>query len=154
MYGPVISHIDDWIALLSISTRYVFDKIRDLAISEISTRGVLDPVRKITLAESYNIPHWLSPAYVDLVKRPEPLSEAEAERLGLRTMVRVARAREIVRDRKYVSTMARSYFPHDRIYAFNDGGILEIVQEVWPECVVKVPAAAATAPAPPAVPMF
>ncbi|THH32834.1 hypothetical protein EUX98_g1333 [Antrodiella citrinella] len=136
MYGPIISSPEDWIALLSLSTRYVFDKIRDLAIQELSMK-VLDPIKKIVLADRHNVPQWLSAAYVDLCKRPEPLTEREADELGLKTVVRVARAREIVREKKYVSASQRSYFPHDRIYAFNDTGILEIVHSVWPESIVK-----------------
>ncbi|THG96513.1 hypothetical protein EW026_g5332 [Hermanssonia centrifuga] len=69
MYKPAIVILDDWIALLSISTRYVFDRIREIAIEEIS-RQVLDPVKKITLANKYNIPQWLHPAYADLCKTP------------------------------------------------------------------------------------
>lgn len=136
MYGPSISAIEDWIALLSISTRYDFERIRDMAIQELSTK-VFDPIKKITLADKHNVPQWLSAAYVDLCKRPEPLTEQEAEELGLKTVVRVARARELVREKKYVSATLRSYFPHDKIWAFHDTGILEVVQSVWPKCIGK-----------------
>lgn len=148
MYGPSITALDDWIALLSISTRYIFDRIRDMSIQEISTKG-LDPIRKVTLAEKYNIPLWLSPAFVDLCKRPEPLTLREAEQLGMKTVVRLAKAREIVREKKFVNSTLRSYFPHDKIYTFNDFGIMEIVQDIWPECVLyKPPGTAATSPLP------
>ena len=133
MYSKVIVSLEDWIALLSISTRFVFDKIRDMAIMEISSR-MLDPIKKITLANKYNIPQWLSPAYVDLSKRPDPLNDDEAETLGLKTVVRVARAREAVRDKGYVTSSIRSYFPHDKIYTFNERGVLSVVNDVWPEC--------------------
>ncbi len=135
MYARVIVSLEDWIALLSISTRFVFDKIRDMAILEISSR-MLDPIKKITLANKYNIPQWLSPAYVDLCKRPEPLNDDEAETLGLKTVVRVARAREIVRDKGFVTSSVRSYFPHDKIYTFNERSIVSTVNDVWPECAI------------------
>ncbi|EKM57326.1 uncharacterized protein PHACADRAFT_81201, partial [Phanerochaete carnosa HHB-10118-sp] len=73
-YRPAIDSLDDWIALLSIATRYVFDNIRDLALEEIAQR-LHDPLQKILLASKYNVPHWLPLAYADLVKRPEPLSD-------------------------------------------------------------------------------
>ncbi|CAL1710181.1 unnamed protein product [Somion occarium] len=132
MYTPAVVSLDDWIALLSISTRYVFDRIREMAIQEISTK-VLDPIKKIILANKYDIPQWLPPAFVDLCKRPESLSESEAETLGLKTIVRVARARESVRDKGYVTWTPRSYFPHDRVYSFNERGVLSVINEVWPE---------------------
>lgn len=135
MYGPSISILEDWVALLSISTRYIFDKIRDLAITQISTI-VLDPVKKIDLADKFTIPQWLPGAYVDLCKRPEPLTDSEAETLGLRTVVRVAKAREAVREKKFVYATARSYYPYDKIYSFNENGVLDVVHDVWPECVV------------------
>lgn len=135
MYSRTIKTLEDWIALLSISTRFVFDKIRDMAITELSST-MLDPIKKITLATKYNIPQWLSSAYVDLCKRPEPLNDEEAETLGLRNVVRVARAREAVRDKGHVTSSIRSYFPHDKIYAFNERGVLSVVNDVWPESVV------------------
>lgn len=133
MYKPSIVSIEDWVALLSIATRYVFDQIRDLAILEIS-KQMLDPVKKIMLANKYNIPQWLTPAFLDLCKRPEPISDSEAETLGLRTVVRLARARELTRDKGYVAAGQRSYSPHDKIYTFNERGIISVICEVWPEC--------------------
>lgn len=132
MYKPSIVALEDWVALLSISTRYVFDKIRELAIVEISAK-MLDPVKKITLANKYNIPQWLSSAYLDLCKRPEPITDVEAETLGLRTLVRVARARELMRDRGFITSTQRNYFPHDKIYVFNERSIMGVIYEVWPE---------------------
>lgn len=137
MYKPSILAIEDWVALLSISTRYVFDQIRDRAIVEIS-KQVLDPVKKIMLANKYNIPQWLPPAFLDLCKRPEPISDSEAETLGLRTVVRIARARELTRDKGYITAGQRSYSPHDKIYSFNERGIMTVICEVWPECASSV----------------
>ena len=93
-----IDALDDWIALLSIATRFVFDRVRELALAEVA-RQVLDPVRRIALAEAYSVPQWLPPAFMDLIKRAEPLGEPEAESLGMRSVVRVARAREEGRER-------------------------------------------------------
>ena len=133
MYRPSIETIEDWVALLSISTRYVFDQIRDRAIAEVSKR-MLDPVKKIMLANKYNIPQWLPPAFLDLCKRPEPISDTEADILGLRTLVRLAKARELTRDKGYITAGQRSYSPHDKIYTFNERGIMAVIYEVWPEC--------------------
>lgn len=136
MYRPSATSLRDWTALLSISTRFVFDRIRDLAILEIS-KQLLDPVDKIMLANKYNIPQWLPSAFTDLCKRPEPIRDSEAELLGLRTIVRIARARELARDKGFVTSTLRSYYPFDKLYSYNDKGISQVVDEVWPECVVS-----------------
>ena len=40
---------------------------------------------------------WLIPAYCDLCERVEPLTDQEAEKLGVVTTARLARARELLR---------------------------------------------------------
>jgi hypothetical protein len=88
-----------WIYILSISSRYDMEKIRQRAIREIiSSRPRIDPVEKIVLAEKHNIGDWLAPSYVSLCQRANPLEEWEAEKLGIRVAVKLARAREAVRE--------------------------------------------------------
>jgi len=85
----------DWIDLLAISSRYDFEKIRKRAIKELeNAQPATDPVTKVMLALKHDIPEWLQPAYVLLCERPDPLDEAEAEKLGISTTVKVAKARE------------------------------------------------------------
>jgi hypothetical protein len=91
----------EWRHLLSISTRFKMDKVRNRAIREIRDFP-LDPVDKIVLAVKNNIPEWLKPAYVELCQREEPIREEEAEKLGLGTAMKLARAREYVRDPMWV----------------------------------------------------
>lgn len=95
MYDEPARNLDSWVALLSISSRYLFDKIRDRAIREIAGHTPqLNPVERLSLALKHDIPQWIKPACVDLCVRPESLTEGEAEELGLCTVVRLARARE------------------------------------------------------------
>lgn len=85
----------DWIDLLAISSRYDFEKIRKRAIKELeNAKPATDPVTKVMLALKHDIPEWLQPAYILLCERPEPLEEAEAEKLGISTTIKVAKARE------------------------------------------------------------
>jgi len=87
-----------WTALLSIATRFQFDKIRNRAIKEIDKyEPSIDPVDKILLADKYSVTEWLSPSYCILCQRAEALTEVEAQKLGAVTTCRVARAREDVR---------------------------------------------------------
>lgn len=105
------------IDLLSISTRFDFDKVREAAINCIryglSRRqgwqwpgfggsqwlAGVSPVDRICLAEKYDIPEWLRPSYEDLCQRVAPLEVHEAERIGVRTATLLARAREAVREK-------------------------------------------------------
>ncbi|CCM04331.1 uncharacterized protein FIBRA_06502 [Fibroporia radiculosa] len=94
MYKMEVS-LDNWVALLSISSRYLFKEIRPLAIQAIAAHNPpLDPVERIVLAVKHDIPSWLQPAYIALGLRGDPLSDAEGEKLGLRATLLIARARE------------------------------------------------------------
>lgn len=88
----------EWAALLSISTRFAFDKIRARAISVLApssyTFNLLDPVDAVVLALKHDVPQWLETAYVLLCMRDEPLDENEGEKLGVATTIRLAKARE------------------------------------------------------------
>jgi len=78
------------------------EKIRQRAITELENFGVPDPVEKIILAVKHSVPAWLEPAYVELCQRGEPIRSEEAERLGLSIAMKLARAREYVRDPVWV----------------------------------------------------
>ena len=85
--------------LLSISTFYDFGLVREYAIRAIETNGGLDPIDKICYANQCDIPEWLFSAYKELSQRSAPLEVSEAERIGLTTVILVAKARErIIRD--------------------------------------------------------
>lgn len=61
------------------------------------------------LAKEHDVPSWLGPAYAELVRRPAPLSDDDAERLGARTAAQVARAREMLREEEYALFQQRRY---------------------------------------------
>ncbi|KAJ6625156.1 hypothetical protein B0H10DRAFT_2212167 [Mycena sp. CBHHK59/15] len=99
-----------WIDLLSIATRFDFQRLRECAIGAIehnlwpfTRRRVesIDPIKQIVLAEKHDIPHWLPIAYAALCQRPNSLEEWEAEQIGYRKTTLLARAREAVRDQTY-----------------------------------------------------
>lgn len=74
-----------------------FDAVRALAIKELSGMD-LNPIDKYLLATDYRVNEtdWLVPALVELVVRKEPMGEADAARLGLRTTLLIAQIREEV----------------------------------------------------------
>lgn len=85
----------DWCNLLSISHRYECGRARERSIREINK---LDPpvndADKIAMAKKFGVEEWLLPACVALVERREPLSYAEAEKLGLGMTVLLSAVRE------------------------------------------------------------
>ena len=90
--------IDQWVSLLSISTRFQLDRIRRRAISEIEAHHPqLHAVDRVVLAVKHSVDPWLIPAYCDICERAEPLMDQEAEKLGAVTTARLARTRELLR---------------------------------------------------------
>ncbi|KAI0922750.1 hypothetical protein AcV5_009643 [Taiwanofungus camphoratus] len=136
-YKPDLSQ---WVNILSISTRFICDKVRERAILEIDRhRPRIDPVEKIVLANKHSIPKWLTPSYEAICQRAHPLEIAEAEKLGLVTTVLLARAREAVRQEfdpsrpSPVSISTRILVPPEEVLRYNSGRVSAIVQEVfWP----------------------
>ncbi|KDQ56643.1 hypothetical protein JAAARDRAFT_194625 [Jaapia argillacea MUCL 33604] len=98
--------LSEWIDLLSISTRFICDKIRGRAIREIDSfrHPRIDPVEKIVLAGKRDIPEWLAPSYEDICQRVNPLEVEEAEKLGITMAVKLMRAREAIRERSCSNT--------------------------------------------------
>lgn len=97
MHNTTIPSLDQWVALLSISTRFEMSKVRNRAISEITLlRGDIDPVDQIVLAQKYGVPEWLSDAYIALCEREQPLAAYEARKLEGDIPYMVAEAREAV----------------------------------------------------------
>ncbi|KAJ7023463.1 hypothetical protein C8F04DRAFT_1048014 [Mycena alexandri] len=104
MYRQSSFALSQWVILLSVSTRLQFDLLRAHAIQSIEeSPTTLDPVDKLVLAMKYKIPGWLAPAYTALCQRPNCLEEWEAEKIGLKKTVQIARAREAFRDAEYRS---------------------------------------------------
>jgi hypothetical protein len=140
--------VEEWVALLSISDRFDFQKIVSRAIREIDTaeykflagrrfRGLgekLDPITKIALALKHDVTAWLAPAYEELCQRVEPIDEREGEILGMKLATMVMRARELVRDRDTerrcrLQAMVGRPPPTDRPYPASI--VHNVVQEVF-----------------------
>lgn len=102
--------LEEWTTLLDVSTRLRFSKIRTRAVREITAqRQSLSAVEIIVLAIRHDVSGWLAQAYADLCRRPYPLDELEAERLGARITARVGRARENILEETYRTTWQKRY---------------------------------------------
>lgn len=56
----------------------------------------MNPTYRIALAVRHDVPQWLSGAYQELCQRSDPLQEVEGKILGLPTVIKLMRAREIL----------------------------------------------------------
>lgn len=92
--GIALTNVEEWTSVLKLSTMWEFPETRTLAINRMSESGMMDLVTKVTLAKQYKVREWLFAAYDELVKRRENISDEEAGRLGLTTVVRLYRIRE------------------------------------------------------------
>jgi hypothetical protein len=112
MHGDLPESRDEWMTLLSLSTLFKMPRIRNRAIKEIELFDPpLDPICRIALAipEQHDIQEWLKPAYIELCRRDDPISEDDAEKLGLNITVGIFHARE--RSRKLASNMRHGQTP-------------------------------------------
>lgn len=127
------------------------DAIRQRAISSIeSTNPPLKSVETIELAVKYDIPGWLTPAYVSICQRAEPIEEWEAIKMGISVAMKLARARELVRTTPRAQTFnpfgtpsfaaqpfgtfgtpTTPFIPPKPDAQFSSQTVLKIVQEVF-----------------------
>ncbi|KAI8988993.1 hypothetical protein BD414DRAFT_415061 [Trametes punicea] len=110
IYDPTSMSLGDWTTILRVSTHLQCTTVRRYAIRELTARrSSLPAIDAIILAKEHDIPSWLGPAYAELVRRLDPLSDEEAERLGARIVAQVARAREKLREEEYAQFQQRRY---------------------------------------------
>jgi len=95
MHDDYTPSLTDWIAMLSISTRLIFEKVRERAIKEITERlDEIEPFELIGLAVKYDVEKWLKPAYRRIVTRSSLISHQEALKVPFPMAVMLMRSRE------------------------------------------------------------
>jgi len=95
MHDDYKASLPDWIAILSISTRFMFERVRGRAIKEITAR--LDEIEEfdlIGLAIKFDVEQWLKPAYRRIVTRNSLITHAEALKVPFPVAVMLMRSRE------------------------------------------------------------
>jgi hypothetical protein len=99
--------MEEWIAVLKISTSWDVSEIRETAIQRLSTFK-FDPVDKVLLATEYKVSQWLLEGYTELVMRPATLSDQDEKRLGFKAASKLYRIRE-KRLRDHIDNYVSSY---------------------------------------------
>ena len=95
MHNDYTPSLTDWIAMLSISTRLIFEKVRKRAIKEITARlDEIEPFELIGLAVKYDVEKWLKPAYRRIVTRSNLITHQETLKVPSPMAVMLMRSRE------------------------------------------------------------
>jgi hypothetical protein len=95
MHDDYVATLADWIAMLSISTRLIFEKVRERAIKEITAR--LDKVEAfelIRLGIKFDVEQWFKPAYRRIVTRAELITLTESAKIPVHVTLMLTRSRE------------------------------------------------------------
>ena len=96
MHDNYTPSLTDWIAMLSISTRLIFEKVRDRAIKEISARlDEIEAFELIGIATKYDVEKWFKPAYRKIVTRSNLITHQEALKVPFPMAVMLMRSREL-----------------------------------------------------------
>ncbi|KEP48312.1 hypothetical protein V565_128100 [Rhizoctonia solani 123E] len=83
---------------LRIASTFDYPALRKFAISKLEGMN-LPAIERIQLSDELSLPSWETPAFTELCSRKEPISQAEAEILGMTRFVEIARIRETERTR-------------------------------------------------------
>ncbi|CAE6505088.1 unnamed protein product [Rhizoctonia solani] len=115
LYAPVFPgpeahkfNSETLIKALRIATFYGCPDMRKYTISELEKRFTFLPIYRIQLSDEFNLPTWEKPAFLELCRRPEPISKDEAKILGLDRLAEISRIREAEQRRKFVELVEKS----------------------------------------------
>ncbi|KAG9221270.1 hypothetical protein CCMSSC00406_0008895 [Pleurotus cornucopiae] len=91
---PVLLTLDQWLAVLKLSTLWEMEDTRTNAIRNIPEL-VADPTRWLGLAIGFDVEVWFVPAMNKLIQRAEPISMADLSHIGIECALGVAAIREV-----------------------------------------------------------
>lgn len=103
-YNPVY-HMDDrdqndWVVILRLADKWGFNNIKELATRRLETKD-MDEVVRVGYYQDYGVaPQYHIRHLAVLITRELPLTIEEGEKLGIKTAMRIARARETARAEK------------------------------------------------------
>ncbi|KAH7883266.1 hypothetical protein F5I97DRAFT_219120 [Phlebopus sp. FC_14] len=129
-YNPKYSLYDAplevWLSILQLANRWSFDNVKELSVRELE-KIEIEPVEKIAIYHDNTISRlYLLPSYIAVCKRDKPLSFKEGMKLGMETVLRIADARERVRQRASESGIRTPTFED-----FEDAEVEGLVREVF-----------------------
>jgi hypothetical protein len=86
MLGYLALSKDEWLSVLKLSTRWLFNDLRKMAIEELA-RSDLDPIEKIQLGKQYSVEAWLLSGCHELISRDAVISIEDAEKIDWKVAI-------------------------------------------------------------------
>jgi hypothetical protein len=118
--------LETWLSILKLANRWNFDNVKELSVRELE-KLTIESVEKVAIYHDHNISRlYLIPSYVDICKRDKPLSFTEGMKLGMETVLRIADARERVRQHASESGVRTPTFDD-----FEDAEVEVLIREVF-----------------------
>ncbi|RXW20431.1 hypothetical protein EST38_g5418 [Candolleomyces aberdarensis] len=109
MHSLVLSK-DEWLSVLKLSTRWLFNDLRTMAIEELSWLN-LDPIERIQLGKEFNVEAWLLSGCCDLVSRESVISIEDAEKISWKVAINLY----IIRDGVKTDPLAGAHAIDDQV---------------------------------------
>jgi hypothetical protein len=92
---------EEWISVLTLSTKWSFVNLREIAISELESLRSLTPLNKVILGRRCFIPPWVLSGLTEIAGRTEPISNEDAVIMGPTTTATLCRQREFRLQNQY-----------------------------------------------------
>ncbi|KAF9228487.1 hypothetical protein BS17DRAFT_813405 [Gyrodon lividus] len=125
-YSLYEAPLETWLSILKLANRWGFDNIKELSVRELQKLEI-EPIEKIAIYHDHNISRlYLIPSYVAVCKRDQRLSFTEGMKLGMETVLRIADARERVRQHASESGIRTPTFED-----FEDSAVEVLIREVF-----------------------
>ncbi|KIM59321.1 hypothetical protein SCLCIDRAFT_1028542 [Scleroderma citrinum Foug A] len=125
-YSMYEAPLETWLSILRLATRWGFNSVKELTVRELEKLEI-ESIEKIAIYHEYSISKlYLIPSYISVVKRDKPLSFTEGMKLGMETVLRVADARERVRQHASESGIRTPSFDD-----FEDSEVERLVREIF-----------------------
>ncbi|KAG9103709.1 hypothetical protein FRC06_008703 [Ceratobasidium sp. 370] len=122
---------DTLTSTLRIATVYNYPGLRNFAISRLEKAG-LSAIERIQLSDELLLPSWEKPAFTELCRRPDAITQSEAQVLGVERFAQVARIREAEQRRRFVDSLVQSLKKHCLIKNSSEAPAIPKFKDVGP----------------------
>ena len=117
-YRTYTAPVEKWVEILALAQKWEFKEVERLCIRELE-KLLIPPVEKIHIYQTFHLDRsLLVKPFEELVLRDKPIDMEEGLKLGLRTSLQLAQAREVSRSPK-LSTIQ-----------VNDSDLRSVIQDV------------------------
>ncbi|KAF5317220.1 hypothetical protein D9611_003668 [Ephemerocybe angulata] len=94
LQGELTLTPEEWLAVLKLSTKWLFNDFRKMAIEKLSPLAEMDPIEKVRIGKEFCVEAWLLSGYCELVNRDESITVGDAGKLGWQSAIRLCGLRE------------------------------------------------------------